>query len=321
MGNRLVGAVAPRYVAITVTVEPSPAIDLSVVVATAHPSPDYDRLLEVLLPQLAGVSGELVLVDGTPDGLPTPAQPGITVTHLHDPGGDVFAMRAQGLARARGWVVALTEDHCVPAEGWCLGILEAHRTHGSVAAVSGATDNGTTKTLWDRASYLLTFAPVMPPLIGDDARRLPPPANVSIKQEVLAEHREQSAAPGFLEFDLMPHLYRSGHVALANGIEVSHFQGNTARWFVVHHFHNGRATGGLVDRGSGVVILARRAWASLALVPRHVAHTAREIWRRPTQRRANLPALPLVGVLVAAHATGQIVGMLAGAGGSPGELD
>lgn len=295
---------------------PDPA--LSVVVATAHPSPDYDRLLEVLMPQLAEVGGELILADGSDAGVATPRYPGVAVEHVRAAHTDIFALRALATPRARGWVVALTEDHCLPQPGWCRNILEAHRTHGAVAAVSGSAINGTVDTLWDRASFLVTFAPVLPPLPAAGLDRVPPPANISIKREVLEQYR---FTDGFLEFELMPHLHAAGHIALATDVQVSHHQGKTARWFVIHHFHNGRTTTGLMDRRAGLSVLARRAWDSIALVPRHMVRTAREIWRRPAQRRPDLPALPLVGVLLAAHATGQLVGMVAGPGDSPAELD
>src|SRR5690606_25528222 len=117
--------------------------DLSVVVATAHPSADFDRLLDVLLPGLAEVGGELILADGSDHGVPTPDYPGIHVEHVREPGANIFALRARTMPLARGWVVALTEDHCLPQPGWCRNILEAHRRHGDVAAVSGSATNGT----------------------------------------------------------------------------------------------------------------------------------------------------------------------------------
>lgn len=297
----------------------APSFDLSVIVATAHPSPDYDRLLEALLPQLAEVGGELVLADGSAHGVPTPAYRGVAVTHLRDAGADIFALRARATPHARGWVVAYTEDHCLPEPGWCRNILTAHRRHGDRAAVSGAATNGTVDTLWDRASFLLTFAPVLPPLPAGPLQRVPPPANVSIKREALEPYGE--LGDGFLEFELMPHLHRAGHVALADDVRVSHYQGKTRNWFVIHHFHNGRTTTGLLDRAGGLRQFARRARDSIALVPRHTLVTFREVWRRPAQRRPDLPAVPFVGVLLAAHATGQLVGLLAGPGDSPAELD
>jgi hypothetical protein len=48
--------------------------------------------------------------------------------------------RAVGLALARGRIVAMTEDHAVPAENWCHQILVAHKQ--PYAVIGGAIDNG-----------------------------------------------------------------------------------------------------------------------------------------------------------------------------------
>lgn len=293
------------------------AFDLSVVIGTAHPGDDFDRLMAALLPQIADVRGELVLCDGTPEGLPTPFHEDVVVHHLRDPGADVFELRVLGTTHAQGWVIAYTEDHCVPEPGWCLGMLDAHRSHGHSASVSGATVNGTTATLWDRASFLFTFATVLPPLPQRFAGRVPPPANISLKHEVLGPY-ELSA--GFLEFELMPHLTASGNVAPASNVVVAHHQAGTARWFLVHHFHNGRTTAGLLDRSAGLRTAMRRIGATLALTPRHLLQTIRELRARPGIDRADLRSVPLVGLILIAHSSGQLVGMFLGPGASPKAL-
>lgn len=305
---------------VTVTPDLPRPVDLSVVVGTAHPSEELDRLLDRLLPQLSGIRGEFVLVDGSPDGLPTPEYAGVAITHLRQPHTDVFGLRAIGAKHAAGWVVAFTEDHCTPVhDDWCEQILAGHVRHGQQAALTGATTNGTPGTLWNRANFLVTFAPVMPPLaVGTALHRVPPPANISIKSEVLSGY---ALTGGFLEFELMPHLTAVGHVAVSNEVLVAHNQSNSAGWFLRHHFHNGRTTGGLLRRRcSGWSTSTRRVLTTLALVPRHLRQTWHEVGQRPGERRAALPALPAAALLLTAHAAGELVGMLAGAGRSPHEL-
>lgn len=295
------------------------AVDLSVVVGTAHPSPELDRLFAALLPQLARTDGELIVADGSPGGIALPSSDDVPIVHLREPGLDVFALRALGGARASGWVVAFTEDHCAPVrEDWCELILAAHLRHGHTAAVTGATANGTPDTIWNRANFLLTFGPVMPPLRAVPPDRVPPPANISVKREVLAEHE---LTRGFLEFELMPHLSHVGHVAADDRILIRHYQSHSARWFLVHHFHNGRTTGGLLRRElRSRRARVRRGFTSLALVPRHLRQTWAEARRRPGQWRAAFTATPAMALLLGAHAVGELVGMAAGAGHSPHEL-
>ena len=50
--------------------------------------------------------------------------------------------RAAGLAEARGRVIALTEDHAVPADDWCRQILLAHAEAKGTAVIGGAVENG-----------------------------------------------------------------------------------------------------------------------------------------------------------------------------------
>lgn len=297
-----------------------PPPSLSTVLATAHPGAPLDALLDRLLPQLAEVGGELVLADSSLEGLTTPAYEGVAVTHLRHPGADVFSMRAEGVRQARGWVVAFAEDHCMPAdERWATSVLDAHRRHGDRAAITGAICNGTTATPWDRGSFLLTFAAVSEPL--PDGRWAtwapPPPANVSVKRESLAGYE---LTPGFLEFELLPHLARVSHIATAPAARMEHHQSHSLGWFVAHHFHNGRATGGLHPRGTAPDRI-RRALGAIALPVRHLRRVRHELHQRPGGLRRHRTAVAFMAMFLAAHAAGQLCGVLLGPGRSPAALE
>lgn len=90
--------------------------------------------------------------------------------------------RAAGIREARGEIVALTEDHVVPADDWCEQIISAHRTSGA-GVIGGAIENGVDQML-NRALYYCDF--------GRYGRPLPPgepsyvsDVNVSYKRDVL----------------------------------------------------------------------------------------------------------------------------------------
>ncbi len=296
------------------------APDLSVVLATAHPGAALDLLLQRLLPQLATVRGELIFVDGSQAGLPAPEHDDVALTHLRRAGADVFSMRADGLKAARGWVVTFAEDHCMPADDhWAMEVLEAHRQFGSVAAVTGAIRNGTPGTPWDRGSYLLTFAAVSEPLALGlwTSPAPPPPANLSIKREVLDAF---APVPGFVEFELLPHLARTGHLAVAPAVRMEHHQSHTLRWFMVHHFHNGRTTGGLAP-GTARGDRLRRVADAVRFPPRHLRHLLATLRSQPGGARAHGWAMPIATLLLTAHAAGQLCGILTGAGRSPAALE
>jgi len=132
---------------------------LSIVFAATHDSPALHAAVARHLEQLAEVGGELLVADGSPDGLPEDIP---VVVHL--PGADVFALRAAATELARGRVVAITEDHCIPEADWHRAILRAHEEHPEIAAVGGTTLNGSTERVLDWANFLVTFATFLPPL-------------------------------------------------------------------------------------------------------------------------------------------------------------
>jgi hypothetical protein len=70
-------------------------------------------------------------------------------------------LRAIGLRRARGTVVALLEDHGTPCDDWCQAVMAAHRS--PAAAIGGAVENGVDRVLnW--AVYYCDFGRYQSPL-------------------------------------------------------------------------------------------------------------------------------------------------------------
>ena len=92
---------------------------LTVVVATTQPWPEIEMCLDSLHDQAREVGVELLVVDGHGEGLPADVLGKYPqVTRIALPGRSVFQMRAEGMARSRGAVVAVTEDHCRVAAEW-----------------------------------------------------------------------------------------------------------------------------------------------------------------------------------------------------------
>lgn len=95
-------------------------------------------------------------------------------------------LRARGILASRGEVVALLEDHGIPAPGWVQAIEEAHRE--PVAAVGGPIDNGIPKAL-NEAICLCDFAKYQSP-VPDGESAFASDANVSYKRSSLDAIRE-----------------------------------------------------------------------------------------------------------------------------------
>ncbi|MDQ3697852.1 MAG: glycosyltransferase [Gemmatimonadota bacterium] len=92
------------------------------------------------------------------------------------------ALRGAGVRASRGSIVALTEDHCIPSEDWCSGILAAHRAPH--AAIGGAVEKEGDDTPLAWALYLCDYGRYMRPLAEGPAAYLTD-CNVSYKRAAL----------------------------------------------------------------------------------------------------------------------------------------
>jgi len=171
---------------------------LSVIVTIVSGRESLRRCLEALVPQIEAAHVEILVPYDSwsvgvaelnsefpdvrfhriPEDAPASA-PGI-VHRLYD------RRRAVGLALARGHIVALTEDHTIPASDWCERILEAHQR--PFDAIGGAIENRVDRPLnW--AWYYCDFGRYGRPLPETDVRYASD-VNVSYKREALDRVRD-----------------------------------------------------------------------------------------------------------------------------------
>jgi hypothetical protein len=285
---------------------------LTVILGATHDSEDIRPLARRLEAELAHLGGELLIADGTREGIA-----GMDAA-VHLPGADVFTLRAAAARAATGDIVAFTEDHCVPADGWCGAVVAAHARHRDQACVAGCVTNGSGGSAMDWANFLMTFAPFLPGLPPRTRSRVAPAANVSFKAAVLHAHELRS---GFVELELLPHLQRDGQLVYDDSVRVDHVQPRGRREALGMHFHNGRASASLPRQHRPATETLRRLAQSAALPPRLLAHVLREVAARRAYRRVTARAFPMLVVLAVAHAAGEWAGLLLGPGRSPERLD
>src|SRR5687768_14532459 len=128
-------------------------LPLSVVIARADPHPHVRDVLLQVVPQARALGAEVILAEGTETPLPAAEFPDVLC--LHEPGSSVYRLRALGAARARGEVVAFTEDHCQVSPDWCQRVVAAHRDAPDAVAIGGVVENGATGSLRDWAHFLI----------------------------------------------------------------------------------------------------------------------------------------------------------------------
>lgn len=116
-------------------------------------------------------------------------------------------LRAIGLKKTKGRIVALLEDHGTPSAGWCEAMLKAHQEEG-VAAVGGAVANGVDRILnW--AVYYCDFGRYQNPVPKGDVEFLSD-SNVSYKREILWEIQDLWSE-AFHETSVNWEIKRRGH--------------------------------------------------------------------------------------------------------------
>lgn len=289
-------------------------LPLSVVIATVDPWPAVAAVLESVLAQTEAVGGEVVIADGHGQGLPDGAEYPSVVT-VRRPGASIFQARASGLARARGRIVAVTEDHCRVAPDWCEAVLAAFDGEPGTMVVGGAVENGAAATLLDQMHFLIANGPSMRPLGRAGPRSMSGQANVSYRREVLAG---ADTGHGVLQMQLNRDLGRAGVAMKLDGRPlVWHDQHLDLGGALRLHFHNGRCIAGFRRPRLGVAAWVARL-ASCAVLPAYLAARAVAIaWRKGRLRLRSALGLPLLVLLGWSHAAGELVGYLSGLGDSP----
>jgi hypothetical protein len=138
--------------------------------------------LDVVVPHLPGVAGLGQLARAFPDvrfievTQVADVVPGTPYRDHHD------ALRTWGIAATSGEIVALLEDHEVPAPGWAAEVMTAHAVSGD-AVIGGAVDNAIPRPLnW--ALCLCDFSAYLPPIAGGPSP-VATDVNVSYKREAL----------------------------------------------------------------------------------------------------------------------------------------
>jgi hypothetical protein len=293
--------------------------ELSIVIATIQGWPTIGAALQAIRPQAEGRAVEVIVVDGSGGPEPPDGETWPGLRWLRHPRRSTYQLRPLGYREARAPVVAATEDHCLVAPDWVERIIDAHREHPEAAVVGGALQNGSTRRLLDRASFLVTHARFMPPLPNGPSARIPGPANLSFKRSTL-ERLPQHDSLGVMEGIDAQSLVADGQtLVLDDRIRVRHIHEFELPVESAMQFHDGRTVSGLRGRA-----MEGRDWArvaTLGVLP--LARTARTMLfalRKGVPSGEVARLLPLILWLQYCHALGELTGYVAGPGSSPHKL-
>lgn len=289
---------------------------LSVVIARVDERPRVRECLASLMDQARAVGAEVILAEGVSAGLPEAEFPDLV--RIREPGSSVYRLRALGLLRSRGEVVAFTEDHCRVGAGWCQALIEAHREEPEAGVIGGVVENGATRTLLDWAHFLIPSARFLPPLPSGPTAVMPGSANLSFKRRVIPA---QFPAIGVMEMLFTRELAARGERMVCDGrLRVTHDQPVGPGLASALHFHSGRSVAAFrLPRMEWPERLGRLLGCAV-LPPVMLARTLAAALSKADVRWIVAASVPLMVWLLCCHAAGEVMGYVFGPGDSPARL-
>ena len=295
------------------------AVTFSIVIGLVS-TQDRERILETLdslRSQRGDHSFEVVLADRRNDEISEAIRRDYPEVRLIDcpPETSLPELRTVALEQAQGEFVAVTEDHCVPAEDWLDAIAAAFReAPDGTVAVGGCVENGVADRALDWATFLCEYSACLAPVPEGRAQALPG-MNVAYRRTVLTELERSRLTRGFWETTVHPELLRRGLILYStNRIVMYHSKRFSFRLFAHQRFLYSKYFAG-TRFGRGQYLWRAAASALSLLLPAVLlSRIARQVWKKGRLRAELLSALPMLAVFAVIWSLGEIAGYLAGAG-------
>ena len=290
--------------------------EISVVIASVNGLPYPLACLDALARQDGDVVAEVILADCT--GPATVAavrerHPDVRILAFDEPK-SVPWLRAAGIRAARGRLVAVTEDHCVPRADWYRSIVAAHRRSGWAAVGGGVENDSSTRTV-DWAVFFCEYHHLMSPVPAGPSELIPG-MNVAYDMDALApiaDAFDDGLWENFLHDRLRAPVYVTG---LDPSMVVGHRKYFTVPMFLSERFHYSRSFAGMRVAREPLRVRLRWAVLSLGLPALLVARLTRSVVRRRRHLGWYVRAFPLVVLFSVTWSIGELVGYLTGPGDS-----
>jgi len=292
-----------------------PSPDLSVVVVAFVGEQYLRRLLDALTQQVTDQTEVIVVCDELIGDIAwfQAHYPDVDFVRLDNRRSPAI-LRAVGVARARGRIVALVEDHCVPAPDWTRQVIAAHE--GEATAVGGAMEKGfppdeKSDSALNWALYLADYSRYALPM-AEGRSGAASDCNVSYKREALQEIAS-SWNEEFHENIVHAELEKRGKI-LWFSPRIVVYEQRSMTWSQTLHdrYSFGRLFGSTrVVNASPVKRLAMSA-AAILLPPLLVARVTGNVVRRRRYFGALARASGPLVIVASAWVAGELVGYVTG---------
>jgi|tagenome__1003787_1003787.scaffolds.fasta_scaffold20979677_3 hypothetical protein len=293
-------------------------INISVVLGRVS-TEDTDRVIETieaLDPSVSGEECEIVIADRLQDEFTRRIRRDFPHVRLIDcpPEMSLPEMRTLAFEASTGLIVAVTEDHCVPAPGWARTLKTAFNEGGpELVAVGGSVVNGVTDRGLDWATYLCEYSFFSPPVVQGDSAILPG-MNVAYSRSALEGVPRNLLTSGFWETTVHPILLeRGGRFLSLNELIMLHKKRFSWSLFASQRFIYSRYYAGRRFGDAGLPKRAAVSLASLALPPLLLVRAVQAA-RSKGLGREMLRAAPHLLAFYCIWAAGESVGALRGPG-------
>lgn len=290
---------------------------ISVVIASVNGCLHLENCLTALLHQQGDIDHEILVVARSGDSTVSVIRERLSLPRVRWIAGDTRAsiphLRALGMARARGEMIAVLEDHCRAAPNWLRGIARS-RSEGH-RVIGGAVANGAVDRLRDWAAFFCEYAAFMPPVPKGKVPALPG-NNCAYERDLLHSLGEDLYREVW-EYFLHARLRERGAVFWSEpDLVVFHDKRFDFGYFLAQRYHYSRSFGHM--RAGSWPRWKRVAYgcAVLGLPPLLLARMTRAVYAKKRHRREFLLCLPLTLLYLVAGTVGEAVGALRGAGAS-----
>jgi glycosyltransferase involved in cell wall biosynthesis len=289
------------------------APDISVVMATANPSPSLYLCLDSLRNQERSAAAEIIISDASTDGSDEAIRtqyPDVRLLHFEGPLTAPQLLR-EGLRQACGRIIAVTDTYCRFPPDWLAKVCKAHEADYSV--IGGAVENGNPSGIlsWacfyaDYVAFVLPAQREVTPLLAGN--------HVSYKKWVI-ERQLNSMNDGFLKVFFHWDLERLGMKFLLEPELVVHYtRRNTFGGFLHRYYRNAYQFAALRCKRLSSVSRFLRLMGSPTLPLILLYQRLRVGLRKKGHRARLLLSVPLLATFVAAWAAGEFMGYLCGPG-------
>jgi hypothetical protein len=223
-------------------------------------------------------------------------------------------LRAAAVARAHGRIVALVEDHCVPAPNWCTEMVAAHSVTAPV--VGGAIEKGfrpgkRDDTTLNWAVYLADYSRYMLQADAGPGHGASD-CNGSYKRAVLDEIAEHWRHQ-FHENVVNAVLRERGYTAwFAPSVVVHEQRDLTWRGALHDRYAFGRLFGSTRVAGASLARRAMMSAGAMLLPPLLVLRVARNVFGRRRYRLQFLRAAIPLAIVAGAWVAGELLGYITG---------